>query len=94
MAGNNGVDPVESHNAGNEEQGRPEWRDNMKKRRCGGGADTSSLSTAFEVLQRIQERGQMKDETQIEMMRIEAHFMGQDLDKLAPHLKEYYLSVQ
>jgi hypothetical protein len=35
-----------------------------------------------------------KDQTQIEMMRTEAHFMGQDLDKLASHLKEYYLSVQ
>jgi hypothetical protein len=62
MAGNNGVDPVESQNADNGEQGRSEGRDIVKKRRCGGGTDTSSSSTAFEVLQCIQERGQMKDE--------------------------------
>ncbi|PUZ70727.1 hypothetical protein GQ55_2G257400 [Panicum hallii var. hallii] len=35
-----------------------------------------------------------KEQTKVEMMKAEAHFMGQDLDKLAPHLKEYYKSIQ
>jgi hypothetical protein len=35
-----------------------------------------------------------KEQTKVEMMKAEAHFMGQDLDKLAPHLKEYYMSIQ
>jgi hypothetical protein len=35
-----------------------------------------------------------KEQTKVEMMKAEAHFMGQDLDKLAPHLKEYYISIQ
>ncbi|WVZ66062.1 hypothetical protein U9M48_015336 [Paspalum notatum var. saurae] len=35
-----------------------------------------------------------KEQTKMEMMKTEAHFMGQDLDKLAPHLKEYYISIQ
>jgi hypothetical protein len=62
MVGNNGVNLVESQDADNGGQGRPEERDTVKNRRCGGGADNSSSSTAFEVLQRIQECGQMKDE--------------------------------
>lgn len=35
-----------------------------------------------------------KEQTKVEMMKAEAHFMGQDLDKLAPHLREYYMSMQ
>ena len=35
-----------------------------------------------------------KEQTKVEMLKTEAHFMGQDLDKLAPHLKEYYISIQ
>jgi hypothetical protein len=35
-----------------------------------------------------------KEQKKVEMMKAEAHFMGQDLDKLAPHLKEYYISIQ
>jgi len=35
-----------------------------------------------------------KEQTKVEMLKAEAHFMGQDLDKLAPHLREYYMSIQ
>ena len=35
-----------------------------------------------------------KENTKVEMLKAEAHFMGQDLDKLAPHLREYYLTIQ
>jgi hypothetical protein len=35
-----------------------------------------------------------KEKTQVEMMKAEAHFMGQDLEKLAPHLREYYIRMQ
>jgi hypothetical protein len=35
-----------------------------------------------------------KEQTQVEMMKVEAHFMGQDLEKLAPHLREYYKRMQ
>ncbi|WVZ94731.1 hypothetical protein U9M48_040595 [Paspalum notatum var. saurae] len=35
-----------------------------------------------------------KEHTKVEMMKAEAHSMGQDVEKLAPHLREYYLSIQ
>ena len=35
-----------------------------------------------------------KENTKVEMLKAEAHFMGQDLDKLAPHLRKYYLTIQ
>ena len=35
-----------------------------------------------------------KEQTKVELLKAEAHFMGQDLDKLSPHMKEYYISVQ
>ena len=35
-----------------------------------------------------------KEQTKVDMLKAEAHFMGQDLDKLAPHLREYYLTIQ
>jgi len=34
-----------------------------------------------------------KEQTKVKMLKAEAHFMGQDLDKLAPHLREYYMSI-
>ncbi|WVZ94769.1 hypothetical protein U9M48_040628 [Paspalum notatum var. saurae] len=35
-----------------------------------------------------------KEHTKVEQLKAEAHFMGQDLDKLAPHLREYYMTIQ
>jgi hypothetical protein len=35
-----------------------------------------------------------KEQTHVEMMKAEAHFMGQDLEKLAPHLREYYIRME
>ncbi|KAJ1283207.1 hypothetical protein BS78_03G110600 [Paspalum vaginatum] len=35
-----------------------------------------------------------KQQNTVEMMKAEAHFMGQDVEKLAPHLREYYLTIQ
>jgi len=34
-----------------------------------------------------------KEQTKVEMLKTEAHFMGQDLDKLAPHLKKGVLHL-
>ncbi|WVZ91553.1 hypothetical protein U9M48_037706 [Paspalum notatum var. saurae] len=48
-----------------------------------------------EKLQLTREEVQMrKDQTKVEMLKAKAHFMGQDLEKLAPHLREYYISIQ
>jgi hypothetical protein len=131
------------------EHARPEGRDSAKKKRARPTVDTSASSTAIEVLQRMNERSQIKDDkedsqmaqilqrkdakielqqnmialqreemekrwelekekislareevaarkeqTKVELLKAEAHFMGQDLDKLSPHMKEYYISVQ
>ncbi|WVZ85341.1 hypothetical protein U9M48_032280, partial [Paspalum notatum var. saurae] len=133
----------------NGELAHPEGRDTAKKRRARPAVDTSASSAAIEVLQRMNERGQIKDDkedsqmaqilqrkdakielqhnmialqreemekrwelekerliltreevemrkeqTKVELLKAEAHFMGEDLDKLAPHLKEYYISIQ
>lgn len=62
LACNIGGEPIPSENADNGELARPEGRDSAKKRRSRGGADTSASSTAIEVLQRMHERGQLKDD--------------------------------
>ncbi|WVZ54709.1 hypothetical protein U9M48_005467 [Paspalum notatum var. saurae] len=133
----------------NGELARPEGRDTAKKKRARPTVDTSVSSTTIEVLQSMNERGQIKndkedsqmaqilqrkdakielqqnmialqreemekrweiekeklsltreevemrkEQTKVELLKAEAHFMGQDLDKLASHLKEYYISIQ
>ncbi|KAJ1271009.1 hypothetical protein BS78_06G095800 [Paspalum vaginatum] len=48
-----------------------------------------------EKLMLTREKVQMrKEQTKVDMLNAEAHFMGQDLEKLAPHMREYYLSIQ
>lgn len=149
VPGNTEGDHGISEHADNDPLARPEGRDTAKKRRNRTAGDNSASSTAIEVLERMNERSQMKDDkedsqmaqilqrkdakielqqsmlalqreemekrmeiekeklvltreevqmrkeqTKVEMLKAEAHFMGQDLEKLAPHMREYYLSVQ
>ncbi|KAJ1289908.1 hypothetical protein BS78_02G201000 [Paspalum vaginatum] len=52
----------------NDELARPEGRDSAKKRRARPAVDTSASSTAIEVIQRMNERGQIKDEKEDSQM--------------------------
>ena len=64
----------------------------MKERRR-----TGQVGCAASLEQLVLNREEVelrKEHTKVEMMKVEAHFMGQDLDKLAPHLREYYMSIQ
>jgi len=65
--GNSTDIPVQSEN-NNGVPPRPEGRDSSRRRRSGGVGDTSSSSTAVEVLQRLNERNEKSEVKQDQQM--------------------------
>ena len=137
--------PTQGHaESGNEniDTSRPEGRDSAKRRRSKSFTETSSSSTAVEVLQRLQEKSEQtkqkqdqqmaeilsrKDEkikiqrdlfnlqkkhmkmtlqqqkkenkirekeTEAQLITAESSIMSIDIEKVPPHLKNYYVGMQ
>ncbi|CAD6219011.1 unnamed protein product [Miscanthus lutarioriparius] len=151
-AGGRSCPPIQGHaESGNEniETSRPEGRDSAKKRRSKSFAETSSSSTAVEVLQKLQDKSEKteqkqdqqmaeilsrkdekikiqkdlfilqkkhmkmkvqqqkkeimirekeaesrKKESEAQLITAESSIMSVDIDKVPPHLKNYYAGMQ
>ena len=137
--------PTQGHaESGNEniDTSRPEGRDSAKRRRSKSFTETSSSSTAVEVLQRLQEKSEQTEqkqdqqmaeilsrkdekikiqrdlfnlqkkhmkmtlqqqkkenkirekETEAQLITAESSIMSIDIEKVPPHLKNYYVGMQ